>query len=165
MSAHQDELGQGIGLLGVAQPSVSSDGTGFPAATGHGADIVRRCGLVAEVVDTGGHPLIVGSSDGPPGAPHVLVYGHYDVQPPGPLADWRTPPFEPDIRDGRMYGRGTGDNKGQHLAQLLGLRALGEICGVAAVPGHRPARRRGRDRQPEPGRRGAAVFRQPGRTA
>jgi acetylornithine deacetylase/succinyl-diaminopimelate desuccinylase-like protein len=114
----------------IRQPSISSDGTGFPGATEHGADIVERCGLVSEVVQTGGWPMILGTSPaGPPGTPHVLIYGHYDVQPPGPLADWRTPPFEPDIRDGRMYGRGTGDNKGQHLAQLLGLRALNEVSG------------------------------------
>jgi len=114
----------------IRQPSVSSDGTGFPAATEHGADLVRRSGLTPEVIETGGRPLILGHSpDGPPGTPHVLIYGHYDVQPPGPLADWHTPPFEPDIRDGRMYGRGTGDNKGQHLAQLLGLRALHEVSG------------------------------------
>jgi acetylornithine deacetylase/succinyl-diaminopimelate desuccinylase-like protein len=114
----------------IRQPSVSSDGTGFPAATGYGADLVRRCGLVPEVIETGGRPVILGSSPGtPPGTPHVLVYGHYDVQPPGPLADWHTPPFEPSIRDGRMFGRGTGDNKGQHLAQLLALKALSEITG------------------------------------
>jgi acetylornithine deacetylase/succinyl-diaminopimelate desuccinylase-like protein len=114
----------------IRQPSVSSDGTGFPAATAYGADLVRRSGLTTEVVETGGRPLILGTSlEGPAGTPHVLIYGHYDVQPPGPLADWRTPPFEPDIRDGRMYGRGSGDNKGQHLAQLLALRALYEVTG------------------------------------
>jgi acetylornithine deacetylase/succinyl-diaminopimelate desuccinylase-like protein len=118
----------------IRQPSVSSDGTGFPAATAYGAELVRRCGLTPEIVQTGGWPLILGTPpDGqaPPDthSPHVLIYGHYDVQPPGPLADWDSPPFEPTIRDGRMYGRGTGDNKGQHLAQLLGLRALKEITG------------------------------------
>ena len=116
----------------IRQPSISSDGTGFPAATRYGADLVRRCGLVPEVMETGGWPLILGSSAGAAAgdAPHVLIYGHYDVQPPGPLAAWTTPPFEPDIRDGRMYGRGTGDNKGQHLAQLLALRALQEVAGT-----------------------------------
>ena len=114
----------------IRQPSVSSDGTGFPAATEHGADLVRRCGLTPEIVETGGWPVILGSSpDGPDGTPHVLIYGHYDVQPPGPLTEWHSPPFEPDIRDGRMYGRGTGDNKGQHLAQLLALRALLDVAG------------------------------------
>ena len=118
----------------IRQPSVSCDGTGFPAATSYAADLVRRCGLAPEVIETGGHPLVLGTADGPSHAPHVLIYGHYDVQPPGPLGDWHTPPFEPDIRDGRMYGRGTGDNKGQHLAQLLALRALHETGGTGALP-------------------------------
>lgn len=113
----------------VRHPSVSSDGTGFPAATSYAAELVGRCGLAPELVETGGRPVILGRSDAPHRSPHVLIYGHYDVQPPGPLAQWQTPPFEPDIRDGRMYGRGTGDNKGQHLAQLLALRALREITG------------------------------------
>src|SRR5580693_2265059 len=129
VTAHRDEAVREWAEW-IRQPSVSSDGTGFPAATDYGADLVRRCGLLTEVVQTGGWPLIAGHSDSHPAdAPHVLIYGHYDVQPPGPLAEWETPPFEPDIRDGRMYGRGTGDNKGQHLAQLLALRALLEIAG------------------------------------
>jgi acetylornithine deacetylase/succinyl-diaminopimelate desuccinylase-like protein len=55
-----------------------------------------------------------------------VIYGHYDVQPAGPLEQWHSPPFEATVRDGRVYGRGTGDNKGQHLAQLIALRALAE---------------------------------------
>ena len=129
VAAHRDEAVREWAEW-IRQPSVSSDGTGFPDATGYGADLVRRCGLAPEVVPTGGWPLVVGTCDGGAGdAPHVLIYGHYDVQPPGPLTDWETPPFEPDIRDGRMYGRGTGDNKGQHLAQLLAVRALREVSG------------------------------------
>lgn len=132
-AAHREEaLREWAGW--VRQPSISSDGTGFPEATRYGAGLVRRCGLVPEVVETAGRPLILGTAPdtphGPGGPPHVLIYGHYDVQPPGPLADWTTPPFEPAIRDGRMYGRGTGDNKGQHLAQLLALRALLEVSGT-----------------------------------
>ena len=113
----------------VRQPSVSSDGTGFPAATEHAARLLAGCGLTPEVAGGPGLPVVFGTADGPADAPHVLVYGHYDVQPPGPLGEWTTPPFEPDVRDGRMYGRGTGDNKGQHLAQLLALRALREVTG------------------------------------
>jgi acetylornithine deacetylase/succinyl-diaminopimelate desuccinylase-like protein len=59
----------------------------------------------------------------------VLVYGHYDVQPPEPLDAWHSPPFVPTIRGGRIYGRGTGDNKGQHLAHLLAVRAWHEVHG------------------------------------
>lgn len=114
----------------IARPSVSRTGEGMPAAAAHGVELLRRSGLAARVVETGGWPALVGTAPGPPGAPHVLVYGHYDVQPAGPLHEWVTPPFRPDVRDGRMYGRGTGDNKGQHLAQLLGLRALRELGGL-----------------------------------
>jgi acetylornithine deacetylase/succinyl-diaminopimelate desuccinylase-like protein len=123
----------------VAQPSVSRTGEGMAAAAAHGADLLQRCGLRAEIVPTPGWPVLLGTAGpaGPtgtagrtaPGPPHVLVYGHYDVQPAGPLTEWVTPPFAPDIRGDRMYGRGTGDNKGQHLAQLLGLRALRDLTG------------------------------------
>jgi len=111
----------------VSQPSVSRTGDGMAAASAHGVDLLRRSGLDPEIVDTEGWPVLVGTAPGP--GPHVLVYGHYDVQPAGPLDEWVSPPFAPRVRDGRMYGRGTGDNKGQHLAQLLGLRALRELTG------------------------------------
>jgi acetylornithine deacetylase/succinyl-diaminopimelate desuccinylase-like protein len=117
----------------VGQPSVSRTGEGMTAAAAHGADLLRRSGLHTEIIETAGWPALVGTAPGPPGAPHVLVYGHYDVQPPGPLDEWTSPPFRPEIRGGRMYGRGTGDNKGQHLAQLLALRALRELTGGLPV--------------------------------
>jgi acetylornithine deacetylase/succinyl-diaminopimelate desuccinylase-like protein len=111
----------------VSRPSVSRTGEGMAEAAAHGLRLLRASGLQAREVETGGWPALVGTADGP--GPHVLIYGHYDVQPAGPLDLWTTPPFEPSIRDGRMYGRGTGDNKGQHLAQLLGLRALRDLTG------------------------------------
>ncbi|KAA2254056.1 M20 family dipeptidase [Solihabitans fulvus] len=113
----------------ITQPSVSRTGEGMTEAARHGVALLERSGLAAEVVETAGWPVLIGTDPGPPGAPHVLIYGHYDVQPPGPLTEWTSPPFRPEVRDGRMYGRGTGDNKGQHLAQLLGLRALRELTG------------------------------------
>ncbi|ALO12748.1 peptidase M20 [Streptomyces venezuelae] len=111
----------------ISQPSVSRTGEGMVEAAAHGLRLLRASGLQAREVETGGWPALVGTADGP--GPHVLIYGHYDVQPAGPLELWTTPPFVPSIRDGRMYGRGTGDNKGQHLAQLLGLRALRDLTG------------------------------------
>ncbi|MFD7639242.1 M20/M25/M40 family metallo-hydrolase [Kitasatospora sp. NPDC059795] len=111
----------------ISRPSVSRTGEGMAEAASHGLRLLRASGLEAREVETGGWPALVGTADGP--GPHVLIYGHYDVQPAGPLELWTTPPFVPSIRDGRMYGRGTGDNKGQHLAQLLGLRALRDLTG------------------------------------
>ena len=113
----------------VAQPSVSATGEGMAEAQRHAAGLLTSCGLEPEVVRTDGWPVILGRAPGPEHAPHVLIYGHYDVQPPGPLGEWTSPPFSPEIRGDRMFGRGVADNKGQHLAQLLGLRALRELTG------------------------------------
>jgi len=70
------------------------------------------------VVETAGHPVVLGEWLGAPEAPTILVYGHYDVQPPGDEAGWETPPFEPDVRDGRIYARGATDDKGPVLVAL-----------------------------------------------
>jgi acetylornithine deacetylase/succinyl-diaminopimelate desuccinylase-like protein len=101
-------------------------------------DWLRRLGFQADLVPTAGWPVVVGRRADAPGAPTVLLYGHYDVQPPDPLEAWTSPPFEPTIRDGRLYARGAGDNKGQHFAQLLALEALlavrgGLPCNVVVV--------------------------------
>ena len=76
-----------------------------------------REGGVADVrlLDGGGQPAITGTWNGAPGKPTLLIYGHYDVQPPDPLELWKTPPFEPTIRDGRLYARGASDVKGSTL--------------------------------------------------
>jgi acetylornithine deacetylase/succinyl-diaminopimelate desuccinylase-like protein len=113
----------------LRQPSISATGEGVDDAAEYAARIMRDSGLTPRILPTGGGPVVLGTADGPPGSPHVLVYGHYDVQPAGPLDQWLSPPFAPEIRDGRVYGRGSGDNKGQHLAHLLGLRALNTVRG------------------------------------
>lgn len=97
------------------------------------ADEVRRAGGSAEVVSTTGHPLVLGevaASSGAAGAPRVVVYGHYDVQPPGPEELWTTPPFEPVVRDGSLYARGASDDKGNLfmlVAAVQRLAAAGEL--------------------------------------
>jgi acetylornithine deacetylase/succinyl-diaminopimelate desuccinylase-like protein len=106
-------------------------------------DDVHRCaewlsrrlgelGMDAEVLQTAGHPVVVGEiAEAGTDAPTLLVYGHYDVQPPEPLEEWTTPPFEPAIRDGRLHARGAADDKGQvhiHLKALDAYRAThGEL--------------------------------------
>ena len=80
---------------------------------------VLAAGGTCDLVDTpGGAPLVVGELKARAGAPTVLIYGHYDVQDPGDESDWTTPPFEPDIRDGRIYARGACDDKGNFLPLL-----------------------------------------------
>jgi acetylornithine deacetylase/succinyl-diaminopimelate desuccinylase-like protein len=81
---------------------------------------VLAAGGTCELVDTpGGAPLVVGElRSAREDAPTVLIYGHYDVQDPGDESDWTTPPFEPDIRDGRLYARGAADDKGNFLPLL-----------------------------------------------
>jgi acetylornithine deacetylase/succinyl-diaminopimelate desuccinylase-like protein len=75
------------------------------------------------VVETDGHPVVLGERIVHETAPTVLVYGHYDVQPPGDESAWETPPFEPSIRDGRLYGRGATDDKGPVVVALDASRA------------------------------------------
>jgi acetylornithine deacetylase/succinyl-diaminopimelate desuccinylase-like protein len=71
------------------------------------------------------HPVVWGVGPEVPGAPTLLVYGHYDVQPPDPINEWTTPPFEPTIRDGRIYARGAADDKGQVFCMLRAIEAAG----------------------------------------
>jgi acetylornithine deacetylase/succinyl-diaminopimelate desuccinylase-like protein len=115
-------------------PSVSS-GDGDAADLRRGAEWVcervRDAGGTAEVVATARNPLAVGRIRcGRPGAPHLLLYGHYDVQTVHPLAAWESPPFEPELRDGWIYGRGASDDKGNFhclLAPLVDLARAGEL--------------------------------------
>ncbi|MCL1887761.1 MAG: M20/M25/M40 family metallo-hydrolase, partial [Kiritimatiellaeota bacterium] len=86
---------------------------------------LKGAGFEVEVVAPGGAtpPVVFAERAGEPGAPTALLYGHYDVQPEDPVEAWTSPPFEPELRDNRVYARGAQDNKGQFFAFLQGWRA------------------------------------------
>jgi acetylornithine deacetylase/succinyl-diaminopimelate desuccinylase-like protein len=112
---------------------------------GHGVQCLRAANLTAEafraagvpdaaLVDVGDSaPSVIGHRPAPAGAPTVLLYAHYDVQPPGDLDVWLSPPFELTERAGRWYGRGAADCKGNVVAHLTALRALGDRCPVGVT--------------------------------
>lgn len=120
-----------------AIPSVSTD-PAFAEAIGQAAafaaDRLRRAGFDrVELVETSRHPLVLGEWLGAPGAPTIVVYGHYDVQPPDPLEKWLSPPFEPTVRGNRLYARGASDDKGPLLIPILVAEAFLKLRGALPV--------------------------------
>ncbi len=98
------------------------------------ADNMSNAGLRATVHPTAGHPIVIGEWRGAaPGAPTVLIYGHYDVQPAEPLELWESPPFEPTIRGGKLYARGAVDDKGQLFVHMKALEAHLTVRGTLPV--------------------------------
>jgi acetylornithine deacetylase/succinyl-diaminopimelate desuccinylase-like protein len=120
---HLDELKEFLRIPSVSAKSEHRADTA--AAAAWLAERMREAGLrEVEVVPTGGHPVVLGEWRGAPeGAPTVLVYGHYDVQPPEPLEEWTSPPFEPEVRDGNLYARGSVDDKGQVYLHVKAVQA------------------------------------------
>jgi acetylornithine deacetylase/succinyl-diaminopimelate desuccinylase-like protein len=118
-------------------PSVST-------APEHVADVRRAAEFVAqslrnaglenvEIIPTEKHPLVYADWLHAPGKPTVLCYGHYDVQPPDPLNEWISPPFEPTVRDGNLYARGSADDKGQMYSQIKAVEALRAVKGTLPI--------------------------------
>jgi len=98
------------------------------------AESLKRIGLQATVHKTPGHPIVVGEwRNAPAGSPTVLVYGHYDVQPAEPLDLWTSPPFAPTVRDGRIYARGSVDDKGQLFLHIKALEAHLAVRGTLPI--------------------------------
>jgi acetylornithine deacetylase/succinyl-diaminopimelate desuccinylase-like protein len=135
LEAHHDAFEQQLAAL-IRIPSVS-------AQPDHNADTLRaatfvrddlaRAGLKAEFIETGRHPLVYAEWLGAAGKPTILIYGHYDVQPPEPLEPWLSPPFEPTVRNGILYARGATDDKGQMFTHLKAVEAWLKTVGKLPV--------------------------------
>ena len=106
-------------------PSVSTDNQ-FASNVRECAEWVSQklaaIGLESKVVSTAGHPIVWARNEHRPGRRTVLIYGHYDVQPPDPLELWDSPPFEPVLKEGYVFARGATDNKGQILSHIIGIQ-------------------------------------------
>ncbi|WP_076439510.1 M20/M25/M40 family metallo-hydrolase [Bosea sp. TND4EK4] len=114
----------------LRHPSISAENIGINEVGTLLVEMLTGIGLDAQLAPSEGHPMVIGRWEKAPGKPTVLLYGHYDVQPADPLDKWVSPPFEPTIRDGRLYARGVGDNKGQHFAQILALESHLKVNGT-----------------------------------
>lgn len=116
IASHADEY---LGRLrrAVTQPSISSTGEGLTAMAELMAEMLHSVGFRVRQVPTSGPPVILARMDGR-GSETLLFYNHYDVQPVDPVALWTSPPFEPQVREGRLYGRGVADNKGAAVARM-----------------------------------------------
>jgi len=111
-----------------AQPSVGAQNWGLRECADLVADMLRRRGFAVEILATGGAPVVFAERKGRLNKT-ILFYNHYDVQPPEPLELWESPPFEPTIREGKLYARGVSDDKGHIVSRLHAIDALLEVDG------------------------------------
>src|ERR1700687_384665 len=116
-----DELFEFLRIPSVSAKSEHNDDT-RRAAEGM-KNSLDKIGGRAKIYPTAGHPVVVGEWRNAPGAPTVLIYGHYDVQPAEPLDLWTSPAFEPTVRDGKIFARGSVDDKGQVFLPIKALEA------------------------------------------
>ena len=111
----------------IRHPSVSADPAfkaGMKGALDFTTGLLGSIGFKVEVVKTDLHPIILAARGDNPDWPHVIIYGHYDVQPADPLNLWKSPAFEPEIRGNRLYGRGAADNKGPLMVHISAVARL-----------------------------------------
>src|SRR3954447_16651034 len=120
LEAHRGKFEEQLKAL-LRIPSISAQ-PAHDADTRRAAEFIRddlrEIGFAARLIATPGHPIVYAERHAAPGKPTLLVYGHYDVQPPEPLGPWTSPPFEPTVRDGNLYARGATDDKGQMFTHL-----------------------------------------------
>ena len=111
----------------VRYPSVSTDPKykdGMDGARNYIANLLKGIGFSIEIIETPLHPIVLAERSGDPSWPHIIIYGHYDVQPEDPVTQWASPPFEPEVRNRRLYGRGTADNKGPLMVHVAAVAQL-----------------------------------------
>ena len=111
-----------------AQPSVAAQNWGLKECANLAGDMLRERGFTVEILPTGGAPVVFGERKGRSNKT-LLFYNHYDVQPPEPLELWESPPFEPTLREGKLYARGVSDDKGHLTSRLFALDAILNIDG------------------------------------
>jgi acetylornithine deacetylase/succinyl-diaminopimelate desuccinylase-like protein len=124
---HLDESVVELSRL-CAQPSVAAQNLGIEACAELVSDALRSRGFTVSIMPTGGSPVVFAERKGR-GDATLIAYNHYDVQPAEPLELWESPPFEPTVRDGRLYARGVADNKGNFAARLHAIDAILDQAG------------------------------------
>jgi acetylornithine deacetylase/succinyl-diaminopimelate desuccinylase-like protein len=131
---HKDRfLAELIDLLRIPSISAHEEHKGdVHRAAEYTRDRLLEAGVdKAELYETEGHPIVYGEKMIDPALPTILVYGHYDVQPADPLELWKSPPFEPELRDGKIYGRGTADDKGQFYIHVKAFELMERMGNLA----------------------------------
>lgn len=133
IDARRDECLETLFEL-LRQPSISAQDNGVLECAELLRDTLRGFGIESSIIPTEGYPVVYGEVTAErEDAFTVLFYGHYDVQPPEPLEAWESGPFDPTVRDGRVYARGAGDNKGQLITHVLAVRAFLETAGAVPI--------------------------------
>jgi len=132
MARFQEEL---FDFLRIPSVSARTEHNGDTRQTAEWvAEKIAEAGLTAEIIETDGHPVVLGEwREAGPDAPTLMIYGHYDVQPPEPLDEWNSPAFEPTVRDGNIYARGASDDKGQLFIHIKALEARLKTVGSLPV--------------------------------
>jgi acetylornithine deacetylase/succinyl-diaminopimelate desuccinylase-like protein len=129
-AAVQERLDQSLEELSslCAQPSISAQGIGMQACAELVGEMLKKRDFEVQIIPSAGFPVVYGERKGKTDRT-LLFYNHYDVQPPEPLDLWETPPFEPSLREGKMYARGVSDDKGHILCRLAAIDALLAVDG------------------------------------
>ena len=117
----------------VSQPSISTQNIGIVECAEKVRETMERVGLKAKLLKTRGNPVVFGEYRNPKAKNTILFYNHYDVQPPEPLDQWKSPPFKPEVREDKLFGRGSSDNKGTFASRIAAVNAIFETLNECPV--------------------------------